>query len=918
MTKEIREFEERLKNEHVKGFYQWIDVMSWEKRKPLQEHVQKLYTETGHTFTRRQRTIVSMLLKYNLGVLRIQELDLDLPNLDEEEINELITFYHLEHPQKRYDQIKAQIASPESFLTRIPYLVLRELQKRGKVPFDRQIFVACLIRFNVWHGASYTKTLAPEAKKHFTTFFPQDDFTIDILMAVFEMELGVNRAFYVDRAYNIGAIIHALVENGRIPRQQIQQKLFEAFNNPTLKKTTHGWAKNIYQDLAFTLEENITCQDQLIELLNNSQNLLVSFGVSQLKKIVQHPNFNWQQLINSLDGIVYREKQSGTLKTVLAILHKHLKKDPTLLVPTCTNLAPIFLQEDNKIQVAAKKIYELLDLETPNETIKEALQPFQTTMHTEVKKALVSLLEAEEETAVSYETYTQQTYTPPPCTTTKQLRYIENENDFIFLASKVLKSRDAVDYELFLEGILRYHSLKDSHKKALQPALKQAKKMVERIDISARRGVYHIMAAQLICIWLDPSFPTLTAQINHWKKQKKKEDGYHYTATRWLKLFRNFPRIGHIIELINSNSSLPLLSTPSHEGGAIHPDILLERLTIYEQAKQVPFEKDFCIAICRLNRWTAFSKQKLQTLSPTEHTAIVTYLLDEKAAFQPEKMKQLKSIWLTAYVLKKPAKGLQALMANYQQKDWWTHPFEWDWYLDRRYSTNWSWARLNLNFEPTNDTRNWGHLEYHLNPHEFIIADVEHWIYRDLFQLDPLYFNYIQRAFAYLSDIEASESKMIMEIVKQSTIYLRPLDRAGNLLLSLSLVCNIKSIRTATFDWLCLLIDHQYLDIDEFKTGITKIIANEHHPIPLKRICEHFDQLLQIGGVYLNVLQQLLEDLIPKLNVDNLPKSCRSLLHYYYEVRQYVSTPIPPAIITVLEAMKSVNTVKKEAKKLLG
>ena len=101
------------------------------------------------------------------------------------------------------------------------------------MPFDRQIFVACMVRFNVWHGAKYNKELPSDAKAKLTKFFPTDDFSLDILMGVFEMELGVNHAFYIDRDYNIGGLIIALVDWDFIDRTSIQLKIFEAFNNST-------------------------------------------------------------------------------------------------------------------------------------------------------------------------------------------------------------------------------------------------------------------------------------------------------------------------------------------------------------------------------------------------------------------------------------------------------------------------------------------------------------------------------------------------------------------------------------------------------------------------------------------------------------------------------------------------------------
>ncbi|HAS45024.1 MAG TPA: hypothetical protein DCS93_31370, partial [Microscillaceae bacterium] len=145
------EFDLRIKNEAVKGTFQWIkDKLShpYEERKVFAEYASNLSKE-GFTI---KQSLIFDIATQDRGVLNIQELDVDLTQLDEEDIAELIVYYDLEKPAARYREIKASIAAPTSYLTGIPYRVIRALHKRGKVPFDREIFAACLVRFNVWHG----------------------------------------------------------------------------------------------------------------------------------------------------------------------------------------------------------------------------------------------------------------------------------------------------------------------------------------------------------------------------------------------------------------------------------------------------------------------------------------------------------------------------------------------------------------------------------------------------------------------------------------------------------------------------------------------------------------------------------------------------------------------------------------------
>jgi len=778
-----------------------------------------------------------------------------------------------------------------------------------------------LVRFNVWHGTGYKSALSEDEKKKFDTFFPKDDFTLDILMAVFEMELGVDSAFYVDRAFTIEAIIIELVNQNYLSRSTIQQKLFDAFNNPTLKQTTHGWAKNIYRDLAFTVEENIACQDQLIQLMYNSRNLLVNFGLQQLKKIANHQSFNWKLFINSLEGIVYAEKLNGGLKTALKTLYKGLKKDKTLIEPACIDLAPIFLQEDNTVQLAAKECFELL--ETPNEAVKTALLPFVDTMHSEVKSALSNLLGEEATNTSAYETYQSQTYTPIPCTEEGKIVYISSEDDFIFLASKVLKSNDALDYELFLEAILRYRTLKDTHPKALKPALKQAKKIAEDgyLDITARVGVHHVMVAKLICMWLSDTPNTIATEIEKWEEMVKKEDRYKYTANRWFSLFNQFKQVGYIIDQLSKKDILPLLSTPTHHHFEIDPTLFFERLQLYKNAKETPDETDFCIALCRLNRWTPFEQSHLDT--STEYGAILGYLLDKKVVFDPKEIRNYPGIWLTAYMLKNPEKAITGLFKKYNNEDWWTASPAWNWEINKYHSDRgYSWTNLDLGFEREKianiDTFKNSYFEHHVSNTEFLIADVSHWFSRDGFLHEPLYLNIILRAYRYFYDLEASELKAVLETVKYSAQNVTPLGRVGYLFLTLSLLSSKTTVRTATFDWLSLLIENNYLDVDEFTAAVSKIATSKEHPVPIPRLIEQFDRLASMQGVYTDILYKTIETCLTEIDIEHLPKSFSKVLHHYYEVLQIVPQSIPQNIEQKLNQMKQINSVKKEAKKLLS
>ena len=875
-----------------------------------------------------QQTIIYLILEDSVGILNLKNTQIDIDLLDGKSIDEVILFYNLKNPQKRYKEIRDSINSPQSFLTRIPYSIINGLYKKGKVPFDREIFVACLIRFNVWHSAQYNKELSPENAAKFDTFFPQDKFTLDILLAIFEMELGVNGAFYLDREHNIAAVIFALIKNGKYTKIQIQQKIFEAYNNSLLKQSTQSWMKNIYNDLELTLEENIKQQEQIIGLLLNDVNLIANHSITLIKQMVKSPKFSWQLLIQSLEGIVYREKMNGGLKTLLDLLFKKLQQEPKLLEACCLNLAPIFLQTDNKVQMSAKKIYELLP--ASSETVKEALLPFVDTMHSEIKKDLKHLVDDEVTTKILLEPYKQEEYKFEALNENDQLNYIESVEDFIFLTSKVLKSSEFTDYEMFIEGLVRFFTIKETHFSELKPALKQAERFLDKYSyISNRMGIHHQMVALLIVTWLKPDYLSVEEHIQYWENELAKdpdiESGKVYISNEWLTHFKQFTRVRKLAKHIRENKTLlPFLSISTHANGQIHSEVFLERLQQYENANQTPEQGDFDLALCRLNREM---KVDFSQNSQSEYRKIVNYLFNKKAVLNPQEIEKLESSWLTAFALKNPTQSLHAILEyRNHKKEFFTSQKTWEWSLVEINKESVKFD-LQIDYITNNELKSNGmpsiapmdnHLSSYLDIKTFFVADASHWFHRNPFYLEVIYLARVNQDFRWLDYLEADEIKSIMAIVLESAKNPKPIGKAGYLFLVLSLFCKEKSIRIATLDWLMLLIEHKYLDINLFKNTVTRLLANQHeHFVPIPRVCEQFDQLLQMKGVYVEILEQVLEDIIPEMNAENLPRGFSKLLHYYFEVLTITTKNIRNDIVTSLEKMRKITAVKKVVDKIL-
>ncbi len=907
----IKAFEARIEAEQILGTLEWIREWDYKEMNKLREFILENEERIERTFSKKQKTIAYFIGHLFTYVTNVLEHKIDFSKLGDEGIQELMTYYRLDKPEERYKEIKADINGPESFMTSIPYRVIYELYQRKKVPFDRQIFVGCLTRFNAWHGGQYKKELSETAKAKLTTIFPTDEFSLDILMAVFEMELGVNTAFYLSKEYNIGGVIIALVDLKILDKEKIQLKIFEAFNNPSLKQTTHAWARNVHRDLEFSLEELMPHQDKLINLLENDRNLLAVYGLQVLKKLSKSPDFNWRLFIDKLEGIVFREKFNSGFNLALGILQKLLKDQPNLGQKVCINLAPIFLQPDHKVQLKAKNIFVLTP---PDLAIITALEPYVASMHSEVKKELAAFISQEHQEELATEVYEEVAFKYASLDEVDELKYITEEIDFIFQCSKVLKSQDPIEAELFLEALPRFYDLKTN--KALKPALKQASRA---IHFTNKMGPHQLMLAKLIRVWLDPSEASFKEELENLEKILKKERD-HYSASLWMTFFKMISQVVYTAERFGKDvEKLPLLSTATHTNGQIHPAVFLDRLMAYETANSLPDEGDFNRALCRINRWTKFKQTAVSKNNKSEYRKILAYLLDGKKAFDSDEIQDLETSWLTAFSLKNPTKAIDATLAFQVDEQWWKPEKKMSWNAGRKYSEidNYSWATIDFNLVGFEEYLEKDCFFGYSLVHKYLgVSDIPFWFFRDMFQTETLFLNTAIGNFSFL-ELYADNAKVVLNMINYANGNLKPIYEAGHIFLVISMFCQDRSCRAAALDWLCQLIENKLLNLTHFINAVIELLASPKHPVPIGRVTEQFNELISLHGTYENVAYQTLKELIPAVDIDNLPKGFSKVLNHFYEVYQNSPEPLSKEMSNQLKAMTKVKTVKKVAEKIL-
>ena|GEM_PF-109308 len=425
--------------------------------------------------------------------------------------------------------------------------------------------------------------------------------------------------------------------DGRIDRQRLLREALQA-SNRNFDKNLSGWFIGLFLELDPTDAEIISLQDILLSVLHAPHSKVLNAALQCLKKIAGEKALKGRAFLD-LAPVLLSSDTKNIIAATLALLEKLARTDPALQAAICGVVTQVFINTDGQLQIRAAKIIDKYRAALDN-SFRDLLVPYQTTLMSGVRSLLGDLVKAEEGDLVTGKagrtgedglTGEMEGTGRGGLTGRTELRNgadaeeypalppVGDIDDLVFLASQAFDNNESWHIDWLPAMLIEWdHVLTGDAIGRLEPALQRALKLVKEEYGSNAGRLDHMLAIFFIdvCICLVRRSPAEAGVLrdlfgNFDQKGGEKIRRYlaigegksylaDWAASNTEPFYKPYLRLLlTALDKIWQKDRLPMLSTPTHAPGWIDPLRLVERLVLYDEAGRLPAEMDLQVAVSR-------------------------------------------------------------------------------------------------------------------------------------------------------------------------------------------------------------------------------------------------------------------------------------------------------------------------------
>jgi len=675
-----------------------------ELKKQVKEHL--TYRERNGTWRQkaneRQRIILlyTAFVCYNLA--DFEKFPIAATILAEEQLEEVISWYC---PTWFNDYVN-RLARGEFMVYTMNYGWMMQLNERGLITPSPELVVRLLPQF-IHKQVDRRSRYAPENLLLYPATLTEH------IWYLFELESSVHaiglwneetRKFEKDTMW-MAAFKH-YVTVGKLDRMRVLKESLLA-SNRNFNKLSSGWFADLFNNLEPTKEELLLLQKELFSLLGASHSKPVNTALQYIKKIQADKQFTVAGFLD-YTPVLLASSTKSTVAAALMVLEKLAARHADSRQVIVQAVMQVFVHADDDLQQRAARIIESHQavLDGP---LQEELMAFAPSMLTAARKTLETII-AHNNPGTEPATGEEETIEETPATG-MSLPVIDSIDELVFMASQAFDNNQSWHIDLLPAALLHWVPLMQGTEVAkLEPALQRALQLMKQ-GVSSQQGrLDHMLSVFFIdvCVHLLRSRGTDAGVLDRLFTSYRMEDktGVSYwqrinPGTSYLADWRGNDRhhaylpykrvLQEALFRIRKNSSLPLMSTPTHEPAWIAPVVLVERLWQHQQAGQWPDEMDLQIALARCNlhettEAVTLAEERLQE----EYRDLCLFLFGRHE--EPQGPITLPGVWMAASLsrpVKKQYEALRALGCYHKSLAFYTGQHEWEpvieEYIDTRY-----------------------------------------------------------------------------------------------------------------------------------------------------------------------------------------------------------------------------------------
>ena len=619
-----------------------------------------------------------------------------------------------------------------------------------------------------------------------------------------------------------------LIEEGYPISKDFVQQLYASLLNPW-KKPHLDWHCRLLRLFNPSEEEVLAAQHTLFAVLGTGIASVIKFAMEQIATIAQHPAFDKDGFVSQLPLCFTVPKQPKTLLLGLDLLTQCFKAKPPTDPAYREQLAVLFTQPDVKVQ---EKVAELLTTYFNQEGLPEVIAPYRDYLKGKAQEFLQSL-PSPNSSENSQIAYAARTLTP--------ISYPLTPENLLFLLGDCIREKSAATIDVFFESLIQLQNeIPKGYAKQLKPYIQQLRKK----NLGTEAPIETILLAFLYCFTENKDLvfnPKYTYGWDECRELKKKlsEEVFkeYYIFYSLLSPAKQLPYLFQkaktTLKRLQQKSTLPLLSTPTHEPFYIEVEVLVDKLLQYEAQGENPDLDDLIVACNRLlfTEVSAAAKEKTRQFKGTYAPAIQYYLgITDRIQLTEE----LLPLWAQITRIKHPdrafpefettsAKEILGVIKPYYID------YGWETYIDYKgeKSTRFDYREKS----PDN------HLYYNCNGGEVI--DSKHFAYRLTLTPhypDALLCTYIAR---WVTFNEADSIRNMTLPLEAILRYDLRVHHSGWLYIGACLLFEKRPSRDLAYEYICQAIAREE-DLTYLKIYLANVLAWDYLPIP--RFIEFLDR----------------------------------------------------------------------------
>jgi len=405
-----------------------------------------------------------------------------------------------------------------------------------------------------------------------------------VLYRVFEVEGGQQSSLSAADKYRReenqwATALAVLSDTGELDRGRLIDGCLQALARD-FAAFRAGWFTRFHDRLAPTDAERMARPEGYLRLLGSTIGATVSFGVKATAKLVKLGAVDAEKLLRAI-GPALHARQKGTVKRAAKLLHNAAKQVPALVPDAIEISIDALVHPDADVQASLLDVIESLipnaggDAERLTQRLQDSVEL--------VAASLRSRIATEAELAQPPPEPVAAPAVQDPFDSSLVLEYAKTLEEAVARVAYAMEhASDPLAQEAAFDAISRYAAPPDNWATLASPIAKRAAALWKR-RASAESPV--LLA---LC------FATLA-----WTGGEKPERPVTYAdGSRDFEFY--FSRLDALADrVVSRGESLPLLSTPTHQGGFIEAQVLDGRVTAWREAAETIDPHDAALAVMR-------------------------------------------------------------------------------------------------------------------------------------------------------------------------------------------------------------------------------------------------------------------------------------------------------------------------------